>query len=160
MVSDGEVESCPKRDRHQPDDHYGRVERALSLYLPGLGAHSGRHPRGSRAYWTLSGFVSGRSPVVNDLHVLVIWPFVGPAPPILPPFPGTSGGTGPRWVGLLGFWTWRYVPTVRWDVQEWPSLRRSGDHLGKGVPKLSRIVYEISCSMFPIDGANCSLRNS
>ena len=49
---------------------------------------------------------------------------------------------------------------VRWDVREWPRLRRSGDHLGAGVPKLSRIAFEISCSTFPTDGANCSLQNS
>ena len=39
-------------------------------------------------------------------------------------------------------------------------VRRSGDHLGAGVPKLSRIVSEISYSTFPTDGANCSLLNS
>ena len=39
-------------------------------------------------------------------------------------------------------------------------LRRLGDHLGAGVPKLSRITSEISCSTFPTDGTNCSLRNS
>ena len=49
---------------------------------------------------------------------------------------------------------------VQWDVREWPRLQRSGDHLGAGVPKLSRIAFEISCSAFPTDGANCSLRNS
>ena len=37
------MESCPKRARHQPDDHYGWVGWALSLYSPGLEAHSGRH---------------------------------------------------------------------------------------------------------------------
>ena len=31
VVSDREVESCPKRARHQPDDHYVRVGGALSL---------------------------------------------------------------------------------------------------------------------------------
>ena len=102
MVSDGEVESCPKRARHHLDDHYGRAGRALSLYSPGLGAHSGRHLRGSRACWTLIRFVGGRSPAVNGPHVLVIRPSVGPTPPVLPPSPGASGGTGPRWVGLLG----------------------------------------------------------
>ena len=107
MVSDGEVESCPKRDRHQPDHHYGWAGRALSLYSPGLGAHSRRHIRGSRAFWTLSGFVGGRSPVVNGPHVLVIRPSVRPAPLVSPSSPGASGGTGPRWVGLLGCWTWR-----------------------------------------------------
>ena len=49
---------------------------------------------------------------------------------------------------------------VWWDVQELQRLRRSGGHLGAGVPKLSRIAYEISCSTFPIDDANCSLLNS
>ena len=107
MVSDGEVESYPKRAHHQPDDHYGRVGRALSLYSPGLGAYFGRHLWGSRTCWTLSGFVSGRSPAVNGLHVLIIRSSVGLAPPILPPSPGASGGTGPRWVDLLGCWTWR-----------------------------------------------------
>ena len=102
MVSDREVESCPKRARHQPDDHYGRVGWALSLYSPGLGAHSGRHLWGSRACWTLSGFVSGCSPIVNGLHVLVIRPSVEPALPVSPPFPGASRGTGPQWVDLLG----------------------------------------------------------
>ena len=29
------------RALRQPGDHYGRAERALSLYSPGLGAHSG-----------------------------------------------------------------------------------------------------------------------
>ena len=107
MVSDGEVESCPKRARHQPDDHYGRVGRALSLYSPGLGAHFGRHLWGSRACWTLSGFISGRSLAVNDPHVLVIQPFVGLAPLVSPPCPGANRGTSPRWVDLLGCWTWR-----------------------------------------------------
>ena len=46
------------------------------------------------------------------------------------------------------------------DVQELQRLRRSGGHLGAGVPKLSRIASEISCSAFPTDGANCSLLNS
>ena len=101
------MESCPKRTRHQPDDHYGQVGRALSLYSLGLGAHSGRHLWGSRACWTLSGFVSGNSPAVNGPYVLVIRPSVGPAPPVSPPFPGASGGIGPRWVDLLGCWTWQ-----------------------------------------------------
>ena len=96
VVSDGEVESCPKRARHQPDDHYGRVGQALTLYSPGLGAHSGGHLWGSQAYWTLSGFVSGRSLAVNGPHVLVIRPSVGLGPPVSPPFPGASGGTSPR----------------------------------------------------------------
>ena len=78
VVSDGEVESCPKRARHQPDDHYGRVGGALSLYSPGLGAHSRRHLGGSRACWTLSGFVGGRFPSANNPPVLVIWPSAGP----------------------------------------------------------------------------------
>ena len=59
------------------------------------------------ACWTLSGFIGGRSPVVNGPHVLVIRLSVGPAPPVSPPSPGASGGTGPRWVGLLGCWTWQ-----------------------------------------------------
>ena len=50
VVSDGEVESCPKRARRQPNDHYGRVGRALSLYSPRLEAHSGQSLGGSRAY--------------------------------------------------------------------------------------------------------------
>ena len=104
MVSDGEVESCPKRARHQLDDHYGR---ALFLYSPGLRAHSGRHLGGSRACWTLSGFVGGRSLTVNGPHVLVIRPSVEPAPLVSPPSPGAIGGTGSRRVGLLGCWTWR-----------------------------------------------------
>ena len=107
MVSDGEVESCPKRARRQPDDHYGRVGRALSFYSPGLEAHSGRSLGGSRACWILSGFIGGRSPVVNGPPVLIIRPSVEPAPPVSPPSPGSSGGTSPRWVGLLGCWTWR-----------------------------------------------------
>ena len=102
MVSDGEVESCPKRARHQPDDHYDRVERALFLYLPRLGAHSRQHLWGSRACWTLSGFVSGRSPTINGPYILVIRPSVEPTSPVSPPFPNASGGTGPRWVDLLG----------------------------------------------------------
>ena len=107
MVSDWEVESCQKRARHQPDDHYDRVGRALSLYSSGLGAHSRRHLWGSQACWTLSKFVSGRSSVVNGPYVLVIRPSVGPTPLVSPPFPGANGGTGPRWVDLLGCWTWR-----------------------------------------------------
>ena len=99
MVSDGEVESCPKRARHKPDDHYGRVGRALFLYSPGLGAHSGRHLWASRACWTLSGFVSGRSPAVNGPPVLVTWPSVGLLLLFPPSSPGASGGTGPRWGG-------------------------------------------------------------
>ena len=54
-----EVESCLKKSHHQPDDRYGLVGGALSPYLPELGAHSGRHLGGSRACWTLSGFVGG-----------------------------------------------------------------------------------------------------
>ena len=96
MVSNGEVESCPERARHQPDDHYGRAGWAFSLYSLRLGARSGRHLRGSRACWTLSGFIGGRSPTVNGPHVLVIRPSIGPAPPVLPPSPGASGGTGPQ----------------------------------------------------------------
>ena len=107
VVSNGEVESCSKRARHQPDDHYGRVEGALSLYSPRLGAHSGRHLGGSWACWTLSGSVGGRFPTTNGPPVLVIRPHVGPAPPASLPSPGANGGTGPRWVGLLGCWTWR-----------------------------------------------------
>ena len=107
MVSDGEMESCPKRALHQPNDHYGQVGRALSLYSPGLGAHSRRHLWGSRASWTLSGFVSSRSPAVNGPHVLVIRPSIGPAPPVSLPFSSANGGTGPQWVDLLGCWTWR-----------------------------------------------------
>ena len=53
-----------------------------------------------------------------------------------------------------------FAGTVRWDVREWPRFRRSGDHLGAGVPKLSLIASEISCSAFPTDGTNYSLRNS
>ena len=90
------MESCSKRARHQPDDHYGRVGGALSLYSPGPGAHSGRHLGGSRAWWTLSNFISGRSPDVNSPHVLVVQPSIGSAPPVSSPFYGASGGTGPR----------------------------------------------------------------
>ena len=95
MVSDGEVESCPKRVRHQPNDNYGWAGRALSLYSPGLRAHFRRHLGGSRACWTLSGFVGGRSPTINGSHVLVIGSYVGPAPPVSPPSPSASGGIGP-----------------------------------------------------------------
>ena len=76
MVSDGEVESCPKRTRHQPSDRYGRAGRALFPYSPGLRVHYGRHLGGYQAYWTPSRSVSGRSPVVSGLPVLVIGPFV------------------------------------------------------------------------------------
>ena len=96
------MENCPKRALHQPDDHYGRVGGAHSLYSPGLGAHSGRHLWGSPACWTLSGFVTDRSPTVNGPHILIIQPSVEPAPPISPPSPSASGGTGARWVDLLG----------------------------------------------------------
>ena len=106
-MSDREEENCPKRARHQPDDHYGWVGRALSLYFPGLEAHSGRHLGGSWACWILSGFVGGRSLAINGPPILVTRPSVGPAPPVSPPSPSASGGTGPRWVGLLGCWTWR-----------------------------------------------------
>ena len=95
MVSDGDVESCPKRARHQLDDHYGRVGGVLSLYSLRLGAHSRRHLGGSRAYWTLSGFLGGHFPTTNGPPVLVIRPSVGPAPLALPPSPGASGGTSP-----------------------------------------------------------------
>ena len=76
MVSDGEVESCLKRISHQSDDHYGRVGQALFPYLPGLGVHVRRHLVGSRPYWSPSGSVSVRSPVVSGLHVHVIRPSV------------------------------------------------------------------------------------
>ena len=66
----------------------------------------------------------------------------------------SSGG---RSVGLLDM---TMTSMVRWDVRERQRLRRSGDHLGAGVPKLLRIASEISCSAVPMDGANCSLRNS
>ena len=102
VVSDEEVENYPKRARRQPDDHYGRVGLALSLYSPGLEAHSEQSYGGSRACWILSRFVGGRSPVVNSPPVLVIRPSVGPAPPVSPPSPGARRGTSPRWVGLLG----------------------------------------------------------
>ena len=95
MVSDGEVESCSKRARHQPNDHYGRVGGALSLYSPGLGAHFRRHLGGSWACWTLSGFVGSLFPIVNGPPFLVIRPSVEPAPPTSLPSPGASGGTGP-----------------------------------------------------------------
>ena len=107
MVSDGEVESCSKRDRHQPDNHYGQAGWALFLYSPRLGAHSRRHLGGSQACWTLSGFVGGRSPAVNSPNVLIIRPSVGLAPPVSPPSPGARGRTGPSWVSLLGCWTWQ-----------------------------------------------------
>ena len=100
-----EVESCPKRARHQPDDHYGRVGWALSPFSPGLGAHSGRHLGGSRACWTLSGFIGDCFPAANGPPVLVIRTSVEPAPPASPPSPGANKGIGPRWVGLLGCWT-------------------------------------------------------
>ena len=96
MVSDREVESCLKRAHHPPDDHYGRVGGALSLYSPGLGAHFGRHLGGCRACWTLSGFVGDHFPAANGPPVLVILPSVEPAPPALPPSPGASRGIGPR----------------------------------------------------------------
>ena len=54
---------------------------------------------GCRACWSLGGSVSLRSPVVSDLHVHVIRPFVWPAPPASPPSPGASGETDLRWVG-------------------------------------------------------------
>ena len=107
VVSDGEVESYPKRARYHPDDHYGRVGGALSLYSPGLGAYFGRHLGGSWACWTLSGFVGGPFLVVNGLPVLVIRTSIGPTPLALPPSPGANGGTSPRWVDLLGCWPWR-----------------------------------------------------
>ena len=96
MVSDGEVESCPKRARHQPDDHYGWVGGVLSLCSLGLEVHFRQHLGGCRACWTPSGFVGGRFPAANGPPVLVTRPFVGPAPPALPPSPVASGGTGPR----------------------------------------------------------------
>ena len=49
---------------------------------------------------------------------------------------------------------------VRWDVRERKRLRRSGDHLGAGVPKLLHIAFEISCSVFPTNSSNCCLQNS
>ena len=107
VVSNGEVESCPKRARHQPDDHYGRVGGALSLYSPGLGAHFGRHLGGSLACWTLSGFVGCHFPAANGPPVLVIRPSIGPTPPASPLSPSASGGIDPRRVGLLGRWTWK-----------------------------------------------------
>ena len=47
----------------------------------------------------------------------------------------------------------------RWNDRELPKFRGMGDHLGLGVPKLSRIAYEISCLAFPTDDANCGLLN-
>ena len=76
MVSDEEVESCLKRTRHQPDDHYGQVGRALFPYSPGLGLHAGRHHVGCRTCWSPSGSVSVRSPVVSGSHVHAIRPSV------------------------------------------------------------------------------------
>ena len=70
VVSDREVESYPKRACHQPDDHYGRVRGALSLYLPGLGAHFRQYLGGSRACWTLCGFVGSHFPTANGPPVL------------------------------------------------------------------------------------------
>ena len=95
VVSDWEVESCPKKARHQLDDYYGKVGGALSLYSPRLRAHFGLHLGGSRACWTLSRFVGGHFPTVNGPPVLLIRPSFGPAPPASPPSLGASGGTGP-----------------------------------------------------------------
>ena len=106
-MSDGEAKSYPKRTRHQPGDHYGRAGRALFPYSPGIRVYSGRHLGGYWACWTPSGFVSGRSPIVSGPHVLVIQPFVWPTPPSSSPSPSASEETGPRWVDLLGCWTWR-----------------------------------------------------
>ena len=69
---------------------------SLMITMVGQGAHSGRHFRDSRACWTPSWLVSGRSPAVNGLHVLIIWPSVGPTLPVSPPSPGVSEETGPR----------------------------------------------------------------
>ena len=94
------MESIPKRARRQPDDHYGQVKRALSLYSPGLGAHFGRYLWGSRACWTLRGFVSGHSPAANGPHVLVIRPSVGLAPLVSPSFRRNWSSMG-GFAGLL-----------------------------------------------------------
>ena len=80
MVSDGEVDSYLKRNRHLPDDHYGRVGQALCPYLPRLGVHVGQHLMGFRLCWSLSESVSVHSPIVSGSHVHVIRPSVWPAP--------------------------------------------------------------------------------
>ena len=101
------MENCLKRTRPQPYGHYDRVGRARFPYSLGLRLHSGPHLGGCRACWTPSGSVSVRSPIVSGLHVLVIRPFVWPAPPALPPSPDANEETDLRWVGLQGCWTWR-----------------------------------------------------
>ena len=93
MLRDGEVESCLKRTRHQSDDHYGRVGRALFPYLPGLRVQVRRHLVVFWPYWSPSGSISVRSPVVSGSHVHVIRPSVWPAPFALPPSPDASGET-------------------------------------------------------------------
>ena len=107
MVSEGEVDNCLKKTRHQPDDHYGWAGQAFFPYSLGLGLHAGRHLVGCLAYWSPSGSVSIRSPIISGTHVLVIWPSVWPSPPASPPSLGASGETNLRWVGLLGCWTWQ-----------------------------------------------------
>ena len=139
------MESYPKRTRHQHGDHYGRAGRALFPYSPRLRVHSGRHLGGYRVCWTPSRSVSGCSPTVNGSHILVIRPSVWPAPLVSPPSPSASEEIDPRWVGLLGCWTWRKVPTVRWDEREPPKPQITGDHWGSDEPRLLCIVFEISC---------------
>ena len=87
------MESCLKRTHHLSDDHYGRVGRALFPYFPRLGVHVGQHLVGVRPYWSPSGFVSVRSPVVSGSHVHVIRPSIWPAPLASPPSLDASGGT-------------------------------------------------------------------
>ena len=76
MVSDGEMESCLKRTRHLPEDHYDQVERALCPYFPVLGVKVGQHLVGFRLGWFPSGSVSVRSPIVSGSLVHVIRPSV------------------------------------------------------------------------------------
>ena len=73
MVNDGEAGSCPRRILHLSDDHYGQVGRALCPYLLGLRVQVGQRLVGFRPRWYLSGPVGTRSPVVNGLHVHVIF---------------------------------------------------------------------------------------
>ena len=80
MVNDGEVESCPKRTRHLPVDHYGQVKEAFCPYLLGLEVQVRQHLVGFQPRWFPGGPVSARSLVVNGLHVHAIRPSIWSAP--------------------------------------------------------------------------------
>ena len=93
------MESCLKKTRHLPDDHYGQVGRALYPYLPGLGVQVRQPLAGFRPCRSPGGSVSVRSLAASGSPAHVTRPSVWPAPPASPPSLVANRETGPQRVG-------------------------------------------------------------